>query len=126
MRSSFSRCFGKLLTVTQVKIVVILSILILPMNAIGQSTPPRVGDLDDTFGGDGKVFTDFANRIDDLTDVAIQADGKIVAVGTSWVLPTTATRDVALARYLPNGAPDTSFNGKSNRQISAEKSRPPS
>jgi len=111
MRFSFSRYRGKLLTGTQLKTVVILAILIIPMNAIGQSNPPRVGDLDTSFSGDGKVLTDFENRIDELTDVAIQADGKIVAVGTSRVLPTSATRDVALARYLPNGAPDTSFNG---------------
>ncbi len=39
-------------------------------------------------------------------DVALQADGKIVVVGK------TATKNqLAVARYLPNGQPDTSFDG---------------
>jgi uncharacterized delta-60 repeat protein len=115
MRFSFSRYFGKLLILTSAKAVVILAILILPMNAIGQGTPPREGDLDTSFGGDGFVFTDFGSRIDSAFAVAIQPDNKIVTAGMSFVnrnvTPSTRVRDFALARYLPNGAPDTTFGG---------------
>jgi uncharacterized delta-60 repeat protein len=53
-----------------------------------------------TFGGDGKVLTDFGG--DDFGgDVAIQADGKIVASGRSGLAANTG--DFALARYIPTG-----------------------
>src|SRR5439155_2244366 len=48
-----------------------------------------------------KVLTDLGGD-DFARDVAIQADGKIVAAGRSGVRPTY---DFALARYLPDGAP---------------------
>jgi uncharacterized delta-60 repeat protein len=42
------------------------------------------GTRDTTFGGgDGWVATDFGDGPDRATDVAIQADGKIVAAGTA-------------------------------------------
>jgi uncharacterized delta-60 repeat protein len=63
------------------------------------------GSLDTSFDGDGKVVTDFNLDTDAALAVAIQADGKIVAGGKSHI----ATDDFALARYLPNGALDTSF-----------------
>ena len=61
------------------------------------------GDLDPTFSGDGKQTTDFAGA-DRANGVAIQADGKIVAVGRGGL-------GFALARYNPNGSLDTSFSG---------------
>ena len=42
--------------------------------------------------------------------VAIQANGKIVAVGGSES-SGSASDDFALARYNPNGSLDTSFSG---------------
>ena len=41
------------------------------------------GTVDTTFGGDRRVITNFTSGDDDVSDVAIQADGKIVAVGRS-------------------------------------------
>jgi uncharacterized delta-60 repeat protein len=109
MRFSFSRCFGKLLTDTQAKAVVILAILIFPMNAVSQSTSARMGDLDTSFGGDGFVFTAFGTRDDDIARaVAIGPDGKIVAAGRS-ALETDF--DFALVRYLSNGQRDNTFSG---------------
>jgi uncharacterized delta-60 repeat protein len=61
------------------------------------------GSLDTSFSGDGKQKTDFAN-VDGAGAVAIQADGKIVAVGGTG-------DDFALARYNTNGSLDTSFSG---------------
>src|SRR5688572_13755652 len=72
------------------------------------------GDLDTTFDNDGLV-TSYAvpsdpSRADAGTDIAIQADGKIVAVGGSYV-PLTGNSDFAILRYNTNGLLDTTFNG---------------
>jgi hypothetical protein len=55
------------------------------------------GDLDPTFSGDGKQTTDFGD-LAGATGVALQGDGKIVAVGVGF--GTDRTDDFALARYL--------------------------
>jgi uncharacterized delta-60 repeat protein len=62
------------------------------------------GTLDKSFGGDGIVTTDLGGQQDDALAVAIQSDGKIVAAGDT-------DKGVAVARYLPNGNPDVTFNG---------------
>ena len=59
------------------------------------------GSLDNTFSGDGKETTDISS-FDDASDVAIQPDGKIVAAGVG-------NQNFALARYNPDGTPDTGF-----------------
>ncbi|MBK8465325.1 MAG: hypothetical protein IPL32_05795 [Chloracidobacterium sp.] len=65
------------------------------------------GTLDTTFNGTGKVTTGIAID-DDAWAVAIQQDGKIVAVGSG----IDGSRSYfALARYNTNGTLDTSFNG---------------
>jgi uncharacterized delta-60 repeat protein len=64
------------------------------------------GDLDPTFDGDGRQTTDFTvSGRDQATDVAIQADGKIVAVGRD------AGGTIAVARYNTDGSLDSSFDG---------------
>jgi uncharacterized delta-60 repeat protein len=71
------------------------------------AAPP--GDLDPTFGGDGKVTTDFPGSFSEVgRAVAIQADGKIVALGTAAV---SGMNDFALARYNIDGSLDTAFSG---------------
>jgi uncharacterized delta-60 repeat protein len=62
------------------------------------------GSLDSTFGGDGKVTTNFTADFDEAHAVAIQADGKAVATGE-------ASGRFALARYRTNGTLDTTFGG---------------
>jgi uncharacterized delta-60 repeat protein len=72
------------------------------------------GMLDPTFSGDGKVLTDFTLPLDlqgneVARQVAIQqADGKIVAAGSSQNFEVGA-RAIALARYNTDGSLDTSF-----------------
>jgi uncharacterized delta-60 repeat protein len=61
------------------------------------------GTLDTTFSSDGRQTTDFG-AVDGAAAVALQADGKIVAVGVGG-------GDFALARYQPNGTLDTTFSG---------------
>ena len=63
------------------------------------------GSLDPSFSGDGKQTTDFAGVGDGANGVALQGNGKIVAVGGA------GSSDFALARYNPNGTLDTSFSG---------------
>jgi uncharacterized delta-60 repeat protein len=75
------------------------------------------GDLDTTFGGDGKVTTNFTRGFDAANAVAIQADGKIVAAGVA-----TDGRRFALARNNPDGTLDTTFGdrGKVTTNFTAE------
>lgn len=65
------------------------------------------GSLDSSFGTGGVVKTDYFQLSDTASAVRIQADGKIVAVGTSE--GSSSSFDFALVRYLPNGTLDTRF-----------------
>ncbi len=78
------------------------------------------GSLDPSFSGDGKKTTEFGGS-DRATGVALQADGKIVAVG----FDDEFGGDFALARYNPNGSPDSTFSGDgSRRPTSGQPSKP--
>jgi uncharacterized delta-60 repeat protein len=63
------------------------------------------GTLDTAFDRDGKLTTDFGSFRDQASGVAVQTDGKIVAVGRY------GTSEFALARYNRSGSPDISFAG---------------
>ena len=67
------------------------------------------GDLDPTFGKDGKVLTDFDHSTDIANAVAIQADGKFVVVGTTYQDNDFSDEDFAVARYNPDGTLDETF-----------------
>jgi uncharacterized delta-60 repeat protein len=71
------------------------------------------GSLDSAFGeGDGIVITDFAGGSDEANGVAVQVDGKIVAVGCDGGVCEDAPEDnFAVARYLTDGSVDTGFGG---------------
>ena len=69
----------------------------------------RNGGLDTTFDSDGKVTTDFGGSDDVANSVAIQRNGKIVAVGYSYQGDLTGY-DFAVSRYNVNGALDASFD----------------
>jgi uncharacterized delta-60 repeat protein len=90
--------------------VMVATLVVLPVRALGQSTPPREGDLDTSFSGDGKVITGFGADRHFARAIAIQNDGKIVVAGFSVVNASEAA-DLVMARYLSNGALDTSFSG---------------
>ena len=62
------------------------------------------GQLDTTFNTTGKVLLPSTGN-DTAWDVATQADGKIVAVGS-----TTTGNNAMVWRYNINGTPDMSFN----------------
>lgn len=65
------------------------------------------GDLDSTFGGDGKVITSFGIFSDIARAVSIQTDGKIVVAGDSF---NGTDRDFAVVRYRSDGSLDISFD----------------
>ncbi len=71
------------------------------------------GSLDATFDGDGKVLTDIAGNNDNVQEVAVHTDGKIVVGGVAWVFATnTVTNNrFGLARYNADGSLDTTFDG---------------
>ncbi|HKD19587.1 MAG TPA: S-layer homology domain-containing protein, partial [Thermoanaerobaculia bacterium] len=64
------------------------------------------GSLDATFGTGGKVTTDFSGGLDEATAVLLTAS-RIVAVGLA-TNPVTG-RDLALARYMSDGTPDSAW-----------------
>jgi uncharacterized delta-60 repeat protein len=67
------------------------------------------GDLDPSFGTGGIVTTN-VSTIDIAQAVAVQADGKIVAAGSSTrTSPPGFDQFFSVARYNPDGTPDTSF-----------------
>jgi uncharacterized delta-60 repeat protein len=65
------------------------------------------GIIDPTFSG-GAVTTNVGPYDDFGYGLAIQADGKLVMVGSS-ISTATGSRDFSLARYLPDGSLDSSF-----------------
>lgn len=77
------------------------------------------GSLDQTFGTNGLVTTDFGvvvagpdAPLDRATAVALQSDGKIVAAGTTG----GRFSDFGVARYSPDGSLDAAF-GTNGRAI---------
>jgi uncharacterized delta-60 repeat protein len=68
------------------------------------------GTLDATFGTSGVVRSDVNGySYDQALDIASQADGKLVVVGSSWF--SIQTSDFTLVRYNANGSLDTTFGG---------------
>jgi uncharacterized delta-60 repeat protein len=71
-------------------------------DAFGLASYGSDGSLDETFGGDGKVTTDVSGGADQILDLRVEPDGKILAAGL-------AGDEFAVVRYLPNGTPDPTF-----------------
>ncbi len=84
-------------------VAMLAALAALPSRAAG-------GDLDTTFSGDGRVRADLGSD-DTVNDLAIQPDGKIVAVGVSGF-------DLAVARFESDGDPDPTFSGDGLKVIS--------
>lgn len=64
------------------------------------------GDLDTSFGVDGKVFADYGENLNRYTGVYLQSNGKIIVRG---VIGPSSDRDLIIVRYLPTGEQDTTF-----------------
>ena len=68
------------------------------------------GLLDMSFGTDGIVVTDISSKNDELYDISIQDNGKIVAVGASQ--DENGFYNVLMVRYSSNGVLDSTFGVK--------------
>jgi uncharacterized delta-60 repeat protein len=75
--------------------LIIVMVFVLPAVA-------EPGDLDDSFGGDGRVTTTFGTGHESANAVVIQSDGRILVAGDSSGM-------FALARYGADGSSDPSF-----------------
>ena len=67
------------------------------------------GALDQSFDGDGKVFTSVAPGNDAAMRVIVQADQKLVVAGFGATTGNISSNDAAFVRYLPTGALDPAF-----------------
>jgi uncharacterized delta-60 repeat protein len=69
----------------------------------------RAGGLDPTFGAGGKVITRMSQESgnDDIQTVALQSDGRIIAVGPAWRGDTN--KDFGVVRYNLDGTLDDTF-----------------
>jgi uncharacterized delta-60 repeat protein len=75
------------------------------------------GSLDPSFGAGGIAEAAFGVSADQITAIALRADGKILAVGLTVA---QGTSDFALALFNSNGSLDTSFgtDGKATTDVS--------
>lgn len=73
------------------------------------------GNLDPTFGTGGATSLDFF-----VTDIALQGDGKIIAVGARRAGPLLASQDWRIARLRPDGTPDPAFGDNGTLTIDFE------
>ena len=90
------------LTITRLSVAAFL--LCFSMILQAQVSP---GDLDPSFGNGGKVVTSIdGNSAAGASDIAIQSDGKIIAVGFAY---DGINVGFGLARYNTDGSPDTTF-----------------
>jgi uncharacterized delta-60 repeat protein len=73
------------------------------------------GKFNSSFGAGGMVKLNFgASRNDICTGVALQSDGQILGVGTTY---DNTTSDIWIGRYNPDGRTDKTFNGVGYRRI---------
>ena len=74
------------------------------------------GSLDETFNGTGKILIDLNSNpdiyfdYDNITDLAIQSDGKILAVGNTTGPSGYYDNEMAVLRFNDDGSLDNSFN----------------
>lgn len=75
------------------------------------------GALDTSFGGDGRVVTIFADAQsigDKIQGMALQTDGKLIAVGEGGTYPPS----IAIARYRTSNGSNSDFDGDGRSDVS--------
>jgi len=85
------------------------ALVVLTFFAGAQMAQATDGDLDPTFGIGGMVTTDINHSTDIGNAVAVQTDGKLVVVGTSYQHNDYSDEDFVVTRYNTNGTLDTTF-----------------
>jgi uncharacterized delta-60 repeat protein len=86
--------------------------IILTLLASVQMARAADGDLDPLFGSGGMLMTDLGKSTDIAEAVAIQADGKLVVVGTTYKNNDFSGEDFVVTRYNTDGTPDTTFGNR--------------
>lgn len=89
-----------------IKRISYLTNLVAVMLFIGVSA--FASELDPSFGVDGRIAIEIGSHGDRAHALAIQSDGKILLGGSS---ADGSTLSFSLIRLLPDGSPDSSFNG---------------
>src|ERR1041385_6325307 len=74
-----------------------------------QVAQAAAGDLDPTFGTGGMLMTDINRSTAIGNAVAIQADGKLVVVGTAYRQNDFSDEDFVVTRYNTDGTLDNTF-----------------
>ncbi|MFK7821905.1 MAG: Calx-beta domain-containing protein, partial [Planctomycetaceae bacterium] len=70
------------------------------------------GSVDTTFGDDGRsIFRIGSGYGDEVVDLHLRSDGKIVVVAQNEPSRSSTAADLAFARLTPDGQLDTSFSG---------------
>lgn len=91
--------YTKSLTHTVVRasrtVLVISLVIMTPSLLLPSRVQAVAGDLDPSFGTAGKVTTDFSSDSEEAFDLAIQPDGRIIAIGGTGPFPSF---DFAIAR----------------------------
>ena len=77
------------------------------------------GNLDTSFGTNGKLSIQFGSGTDDAAfGLSIMEDGRILIVGSSQTIGSGDAGDMAVVRLTENGQFDTTFNGSGKQTIS--------
>lgn len=77
------------------------------------------GTLDPAFGAEGHAVIDFDHGNDACNDLALDGNGRIVAIGTSRPAPAPGanTSLFAIARLNADGSPDATFGGGAGKTL---------
>lgn len=86
---------------------VLSGVFLLTLLAFGSAGAAGIGELDATFGQDGRVATPLNHFGDQAYALAVQPDGRILAAGSS---SSSANLDFAVVRYTREGKLDPTFN----------------
>lgn len=82
-------------------------VILFSLLGAGPATAVGLGELDGSFGQDGRVATALNHFGDQAYALAVQPDGRILAAGSS---SNGANLDFAVVRYTQDGSLDLSFN----------------
>jgi uncharacterized delta-60 repeat protein len=85
----------------------LLGVFLLSLLGAGPAVAANIGELDASFGEDGRVATALNHFGDQAYALVVQPDGRILVAGSS---SNGANLDFALVRYTEDGALDPSFN----------------
>ncbi|MHB1350493.1 MAG: delta-60 repeat domain-containing protein [Desulfobulbaceae bacterium] len=86
---------------------ILSGVFLLTLLAFGSAGAAGIGELDATFGQDGRVATPLNHFGDQAYALAVQPDGRILAAGSS---SSSANLDFAVVRYTREGKLDPTFN----------------